>query len=80
MNWDNRIDEIKTLAQTKTRKEAALALGTSVDNFRKICERYGIDIRERKTYRTEDKKESDAIKREKKLIPMRNEWLMRKWG
>ena len=82
-DWESRLDEIKKLAKEKSRKEAALILGTSTDNFRHICKRYGIDIRERKPYLKlvrEKKEDVCAIEKEKALIPLRNDFLKRKWA
>jgi phosphate starvation-inducible protein PhoH len=83
MKWDDKLDQIKRLASSNSRKEAAAILGTSTDNFRKICERYNIDISERKPYLKlvrQSSQESEIIQREKALIDKRNELLCRRWG
>ncbi|TDI70248.1 MAG: hypothetical protein E2O86_04075 [Bacteroidetes bacterium] len=74
-NWKDRIDEVINAAKTMTRSEAASSLGTTNDNFRHICKRYNIDIRERKPYATRSisisKKDKSNIERTNDLIMMR---------
>jgi len=82
-DWGSKLDQIKQLASSHSRKEAAAILGTSTDNFRQICARYGINIRERKHYVRlvrQSNQESEIIEREKALIDKRNELLCRRWG
>jgi hypothetical protein len=80
-DWELRLEEIKQLAETKTRHEAAAILGTSVDNYRSICKRYGINIRERKEYnRCNNLSDRVAVEKESRLIEARNKLLTRRWG
>jgi phosphate starvation-inducible protein PhoH len=81
-DWGSKLEQIKQLASSHSRHEAAAILGTSTDNFRKICERYNIDISERKPYLKlvrQSSQESEIIEREKALIDKRNELLMKRW-
>ena len=74
--WSKKKREIKALYDAHGRHDAARILGISSDNFRHICKRNDIDIRERKKY---SRSNTDAVYINRAVISKANELLRVRW-
>ena len=75
--WSKKKCEIKALYDAHGRHDAARILGITPDNFRHICKRCDIDIRERKPYLKRAKQSNIVVNHV--VIDKANKLLQMRW-